>query len=278
LKTEDIKRDICFVVTPIGADESAERRYADGITDGVLKPVLEEFNLVPLVAHRIAKAGSINSQVINNLYTSKLVIANLTGLNPNVMYEVGIRYTMRKPMILICEKGTRLPFDIIEERTIFYANDIAGSEELKDRLRGMLTDFDFDGLQDNPVYRILDFDNAMGKISDESASDALLKQLKDIIQSSKANDQNSRITRTVSIELVDESSKMLTSSETLELSKEILRVSDSLIAPKNLRNTTSHRPILSYSTTFTWEVDHSLISLACRNILGDKFLSIIPVV
>src|SRR5699024_539577 len=114
----------------------------------------------PLVAHRITKTGSINSQVINNLYSAKLVIANLTGLNPNVMFEVGIRYTMRKPMILICEKGTRLPFDIIEERTIFYTNDIAGSEELKGRLLSMLSDFDFDGLQDNPVYRVLDFENA----------------------------------------------------------------------------------------------------------------------
>lgn len=278
MENEEIKRDICFVVTPIGADESAERRYADGITDGVLKPILEEFNLVPRVAHRIAKSGSINSQVINNLYTAKLVIANLTGLNPNVMYEVGIRYTMRKPMILICEKGTRLPFDIIEERTIFYTNDIAGSEELKNRLCSMLGDFDFDGLQDNPIYRVLDFDNAMGKISDESASDALLKQLKDIIQSSKDNESNSRITRTVSIELADESSKILSSSDLLELSKEILRVSDSIIAPQNLRNSTNHMPLLSYSTTFTWEVDKSLIGLACKNTLGDKFLSIIPVV
>jgi len=141
----------------------------------------------------------------------------------------------------------------------------------------MLKDFDFDGLQDNPVYRVLDFENAMGKISDESASDALLKQLKDIIES-KNDESNGRITRTVSIELRDGSSKLLSSSELLELSKEILRVSDSFIAPNNLENSTKYFSLLTYTSTFTWDVDQSLVELACKNILEDKFLSIIPVV
>lgn len=278
MKIDEIKKDICFVVTPIGADESAERRYADGITDGVLKPILEEFNLYPLVAHKISKTGSINSLIINNLYSAKLVIANLTGLNPNVMYEVGIRYTMRKPMILICEKGTRLPFDIIEERTIFYTNDIAGSEELKSKLRSMLTDFDFDGLQDNPVYRVLDFENAMGKLSDESASDSLLKQLKDLIQTSRSNDSNERIIRTVSIELIEDDSDFLSTPGALKLPTEILRVSDNFIAPINLKNSTNSSSLLTYSSTFSWDIDHSLIELACKNTFGDKFLSITLVV
>lgn len=76
------------------------------------------------VAHRMAQPGSINNQVIAELYYSNLVIANLSGLNPNVMYELAIRHCLRKPVIIIMEKGSgKIPFDTITERTVFYSND-----------------------------------------------------------------------------------------------------------------------------------------------------------
>ena len=64
--------------------------------------------------------GSINDRVIRNIYDSDLVIANLTQLNPNVMFEIGMRYSFGKPALVIAEEGTRLPFDVIDENTLFY--------------------------------------------------------------------------------------------------------------------------------------------------------------
>lgn len=172
----------CFIITPIGNDNGPERRFADGITNAVLRPVLEEYNLVPVVAHEISATGSINDQVIQHIYEDKLAICNLTGLNPNVMYELGVRYTMRKHTILICEKGTRLPFDIIAERTIFYANDIAGSIELRNNLIEMIDSIDFDDLPINPIFRVLDFNKAMGNVKDQDAGSALIEKLQEILQ------------------------------------------------------------------------------------------------
>lgn len=196
-------KDCCFIVTPIGADDSNERRFADGITRAVLQPVLEDKGFTPVAAHQILSTGSINKQVIDNLYNAKLVIANLTGLNPNVMYEVGIRYTMRKHMILICEEGTRLPFDIIDERTIFYKNDIAGSEELKIRLSDMLDEINYDEPPDNPVFRALDLQNAMGELSNDNSADIILKELKSIINTSNNervnNQKNSMPLKNISV-------------------------------------------------------------------------------
>jgi len=145
------EKDFCFIVTPIGSDESSERRFADGISREVIEPVVESFNMKPIMAHEISETGSINDQVIEHIYEDKLVIANLTGLNPNVMYELGIRYTMQKHTILICEEGTSLPFDIIAERTIFYIDDIAGGRELKKRLTDMIGKIDFESIPRNPV-------------------------------------------------------------------------------------------------------------------------------
>ncbi|HFD6460071.1 MULTISPECIES: hypothetical protein [Enterococcus] len=179
-KTEENKN--CFIITPIGNDNGPERRFADGITDAVLRPVLNEFDLKPVAAHDISATGSINDQVIQHIYEDKLAICNLTGLNPNVMYELGVRFTMRKHTILICEEGIRLPFDIIAERTIFYKNDIAGSEELKDKLRRMIKGIDYTKDPENPIFKVLTFDQAMGNIETDDPSNAILKKLQELIQ------------------------------------------------------------------------------------------------
>ena len=113
--------------------------------------------MTPIVAHRISETGSINDQIIQHIYEDKLAICNLTGLNPNVMYELGIRYTMRKHTILICEQGTRMPFDIISERTIFYTNDIAGSAELKKQLREIIYSIDYSKIL-KINFKVLDFE------------------------------------------------------------------------------------------------------------------------
>ena len=175
------KLDKCFIITPIGDSQSNIRRSTDGISKAIIEPLLKEFNMEPVAAHEISELGSINDKVIEHIYNDKLAIVNLTGLNSNVMYELGVRYTMRKHTILICEEGTKLPFDIVAERTIFYKNDIAGSLDLVDGLRKTLNSINFEDEPDNPIFKVLDFQNAMGKIKKEDVTDALVERLKELI-------------------------------------------------------------------------------------------------
>lgn len=152
--TNDMKT--CFIVTPIGGDKSDIRRHADGVINSVLRPLLiDKFEFEEVVAaHEISKSGSINNQVMNRVIDSDLVIANLTGLNPNVMYELAVRHTTQKPIIHICDKETSsLPFDIAEQRTIFYTNDMLGVQELSKKLVGMLEQMtNLTICNDNPIY------------------------------------------------------------------------------------------------------------------------------
>lgn len=148
-----------FIVTPIGDDNSEIRRAAEGVIDAVIIPKLidagfQEENIT--VAHRISTSGSINKQLITRIIEDDLVIANLTNLNPNVMYELAIRHAVRKPIIQICETGTRLPFDIVDERTIFYKNDMQGVLDLGTGLENYISEALNDDLPDNPIYRAIE--------------------------------------------------------------------------------------------------------------------------
>ena len=63
--------ETCFIITPIGDDNSIIRRKTDGLIKNVIKPVCEKLNFKAIPAHEIDKSGSITNQVIKLILDSK---------------------------------------------------------------------------------------------------------------------------------------------------------------------------------------------------------------
>jgi len=164
----DDYQNICFIITPIGAENSPIRKKTDGLINNVIKPVCEELNLVAIPAHEIDKPGSITRQVIQHIMNSKMVVANLTGLNPNVMYELAIRHAAKLPVVCLAEEDTILPFDITTERTIFYTDDMYGAVKLVPDLRSKIESALGDENIDNPIYRAITDSKIIKDITDSN--------------------------------------------------------------------------------------------------------------
>ncbi|MDR2276736.1 MAG: hypothetical protein LBE23_02675 [Vagococcus sp.] len=146
----------CFFITPIGSQGSDTYKKLSGITKNVIEPVLKKYGYELIVAHTIQKLGSINDQIFRHILESDLIISNLTGLNPNVMYETAVAHSFGKPTIMVSEHDTTLPFDLTTDRTIFFEDSISGAGELITELSKKIEELHVDKDTDNPVVRVIE--------------------------------------------------------------------------------------------------------------------------
>jgi len=172
----------CFVITPIGNNDSTTRRAADGLISSVIRPLLNELGFEVFVAHEISLTGSISGQVIDHILRDELVIANLSELNPNVMYELAVRHCTKLPVVALAVEGTRLPFDISDERTVFFTDDMRGAHELGPKLRLAINGVMAVGGTDNPVSRVQK-NAVLVESLDKRDANAILVQRLDNIES-----------------------------------------------------------------------------------------------
>ncbi len=130
----------CFVIGPIGsrlAPSGTEGRVryenAAQMWENVFEPACEKFGMQPLRADKLAEPGEITEQIFALLRDSDVVIADLTGGNANVMYELGLRHTRHKLTIQVGEYE-RLPFDVNTIRTIQFRRSEAGLIDARENL------------------------------------------------------------------------------------------------------------------------------------------------
>ncbi|MEO1700177.1 MAG: hypothetical protein AAFU73_23025 [Planctomycetota bacterium] len=131
-------KDECFFVTPLGEPGTATRRQAEAIVNLALEPLCESRGIRARAPHQTDRPDQITPNMMRDVVEARLVVADLSHHNPNVMYELGIRHCFGGPFILIAEKGTSLPFDVNDSLVIFYEADPMGLFELREALRPLV--------------------------------------------------------------------------------------------------------------------------------------------
>ena len=137
----------CFVVSPIGETDREIRSNADKLFKYIISPVCESCGFEPVRVDQINDSDSITQTIIDKLLSSELVIADISGHNPNVFFEMGYRKCTDKPIMHLKKKGETItiPFDVNTVRTFEYdLTDLDNVEETKKRLEQTIGTFSFE--------------------------------------------------------------------------------------------------------------------------------------
>lgn len=106
--------DTCFMMMP----------FADplgGYYASVYQPAIEKAKLKAVRADaEIFGTGKIIDQIWGGINSARVLVAELTGRNPNVLYELGLAHALRKPVVLVSSNLEDVPFDVRHVRVIYY--------------------------------------------------------------------------------------------------------------------------------------------------------------
>ena len=135
----------------------------------VLMPFAPAFDPVYDIIERIAREsgcdcsradkkkdlGLITQGIIMDILLSDIVVADISGFNPNVLYELGIAHTLHKPTIIMSQElssGGKIPFDITHMTMIPYKQpETAQDAKAQDLARSLQRYFSASRIHHNPI-------------------------------------------------------------------------------------------------------------------------------
>jgi hypothetical protein len=123
--------DTCFVMMPFG--DWFDRYYQE-----IYVPAIKEAGFEPVRADELFTTGSVVEQIWDQIEKSKLLLADLSGRNANVFYELGLAHAARKPVVFTAALVDDVPFDLRHLRVIIY--DVR-EPEWASRLRKSIADY-----------------------------------------------------------------------------------------------------------------------------------------
>jgi hypothetical protein len=143
----------CFVVSPFGATPAQATRYRS-VLDELIRPAVEstELGLHVVRGDEFSSSGSFLGEILEYLAEAHSVIADLSGTNPNVFYELGVRHALSPRTILIAERIGDIPSDLREYRALIYGRPLR-AETFQRKLRDCLLEIAANpDRPDNPVW------------------------------------------------------------------------------------------------------------------------------
>jgi len=127
----------CFIIMPFGekVDAAGQHINFDHVYKYIITPPLKKLGLDVVRCDEIPNPGSIHRDMLSHIRYDDLAIVDITTLNPNVFYELGVRHALRPSgTILLRRKGTQSPFNIQGMRTFEYDVDLESAAVAQTKL------------------------------------------------------------------------------------------------------------------------------------------------
>jgi hypothetical protein len=147
-----------FVIRPFGTKKDSAGREFDfeAVQAKVITPALVEAGLAGTTTGEIIDAGNIREDMFSLILEADLVICDITLLNANVFYELGMRHALRRRCTLLIKQvgsADSPPFDLLTDRYLVY--DLADPEAKTKLLRSIERTLQSDRKTDSPIFAML---------------------------------------------------------------------------------------------------------------------------
>ena len=107
---------LCFVMMPFR--EPFETYYSS-----IIRPAVVAASLDPKRGDSLFRPSPIVADIWRMIRDAKVLVADLTGTNANVFYELGLAHAIGKPVVLLAETMDDVPFDLRSLRILLYDKD-----------------------------------------------------------------------------------------------------------------------------------------------------------
>lgn len=131
----DGQKEVCGVVMPISAIDGCSEVHWLEIRE-IIFDAIEQSGFTPNLVSDADDVGVIQKRIIQNLYDNPIVVCDVSGKNPNVMFELGMRLAFDKPTIIVKDDQTSYSFDTSAIEHIEYPRDLRFQKivEFKEKL------------------------------------------------------------------------------------------------------------------------------------------------
>lgn len=110
----------CFVMMPFSSPAGYEENHFTKVYEQIIKPAIEEAGYEAYRTDENKICDSIIDKIFDGIQNCEMALCDLSGKNPNVLYELGLRQAYDKPVVLIQDERTEKIFDVSGISTVGY--------------------------------------------------------------------------------------------------------------------------------------------------------------
>jgi len=176
---------VCGIIMPISSIDGCSNEHWNEVKN-ILSEAIESAGYSASLVSDADDSGIIQKRIVQNIYDNEIVVCDVSGKNPNVMFELGMRLAFDKPTIIVIDDKTNYSFDTAPIEHLSYPRDLRYYSILKfkEKLRDKIT-ATIKKSKEDPHYTTFlkhfgEFEIAHVEKKEGSLNDVVLSRLDDI--------------------------------------------------------------------------------------------------
>jgi hypothetical protein len=176
---------VCGIIMPISSIDGCNKEHWEDVKS-IISEAIASAGYEPSLVSDADDSGIIQKRIVQNIYNNEIVVCDVSGKNPNVMFELGMRLAFDKPTIIVIDDKTDYSFDTGQIEHLSYPRDLRYSsilrfkEILKEKIIATVK-----ASKDNPNYSTFlknfgEFEVAHVDKKEGSISEVVLSKLDDL--------------------------------------------------------------------------------------------------